>query len=420
MAYGDGSITQRGKGVWEVAVSFGKDPATGKYRRATKTVHGTKRDAAKVRDQIRHEQESGIKADGRKVTFSEFADEWTEARRTEGRASEKTIRDDRVRLQHLEKVIGDVPLAEIDARTAEAALAKVKNAGLGATSMHKLCQHFKSVMRKAQDYDLILRNPCDRIKPPRLPEPDRRAMDAEQVSRFAACLNREEAEAFRECESKESRQTERGNLFGRSAVRGLSKIGGIELVRIAMATGMRRGELIGLEWGAVNLKKGTVNVVKALKSDGTIGKPKTKSGIRTIHVDGATIGHLAWWKQRQAVLLRTIGIKQGKETPVCCSDVGGVLDTYNFGRWWRAFREQNGFEGWRLHELRHTQATQLLANGADVKTVQTRLGHASASITLNFYAHAVPGNDEKAADLMGEIMAGKQGHEPRILEFKTA
>lgn len=420
MAYGDGSITEVKRGVYRVRVDFGKDPVTGKRQVVSRNVHGTKRDAAKVRDQIRQEHESGVKADGRKVTFSEFADEWTEARRTEGRASEKTIRDDRVRLQHLEKVIGDVPLAEIDARTAEAALAKVKGTGLGVTSMHKLCQHFKSMMRKAQDYDLILRNPCDRIKPPRLPEPDRRAMDAEQVARFAACLNREEAETFRECESKESRQTERGNLFGRSAVRGLSRLGSIELVRIAMATGMRRGELIGLEWGAVNLKKGTVNVAKALKSDGTIGKPKTKSGVRTIHVDGATMKHLAWWKQRQAALLLTIGIKQGKETPVCCSDVGGVLDTYNFGRWWREFRDKNGFEGWRLHELRHTQATQLLANGADVKTVQTRLGHASASITLNFYAHAVPGNDEKAAGIMEGLMSGAAGEGARIIDFKCA
>lgn len=420
MAKGDGSITNRGKDVWEVAVSFGKDPITGKYRRVTKTVHGTKRDAAKVRDQIRREQESGIKADGRKVTFSEFADEWTEARRTEGRASAKTINDDRVRLRHLEKIIGNVPLAEIDARVAEAALAAVKKSGLGAVSMHKLCQRFKSMMRKAQDYDLIMRNPCDRIKPPRLPEPDRRAMDADQVARFVACLDCEESEAWAEYNEKEARQTERGNLFGRSAVRGLSRMGSIELVRIAMSTGMRRGELIGLEWGAVSLENGTIRVSKALKNDGTIGTPKTKSGVRTIHAGETTIAHLARWKQRQAVMLRAIGVRQGKSTPVCCSDVGGRLDTYNFGRWWRDFREKNGFEGWRLHELRHTQATQLLANGADVKTVQARLGHASAAITLNFYAHAVPGNDEKAADLMEEIMSGRQERKPRILEFKTA
>ena len=60
--------------------------------------------------------------------------------------------------------------------------------------------------------------------------------------------------------------------------------------------------------------------------------------------------------------------------------------------------------GLRFHELRHTQATLLLAVGVDVKTVQTRMGHANAGITLNLYAHAVPENDRKAADLLGSII----------------
>lgn len=58
----------------------------------------------------------------------------------------------------------------------------------------------------------------------------------------------------------------------------------------------------------------------------------------------------------------------------------------------------------RLNSIRHTQATQLLANGVDVKTVQTRLGHANASITLGWYAHAIPEKDHEAADLFGNLL----------------
>ena len=79
------------------------------------------------------------------------------------------------------------------------------------------------------------------------------------------------------------------------------------------------------------------------------------------------------------------------------------MNLSNFERWWREFRKEAGFEGLRFHELRHTQATQLLANGVDLKTVQDRMGHANGAITLNWYAHAVPENDEKAAQLVGEI-----------------
>lgn len=67
------------------------------------------------------------------------------------------------------------------------------------------------------------------------------------------------------------------------------------------------------------------------------------------------------------------------------------------------FRKDNDFASLKFHELRHTQATQLLANGVDVKTVQTRLGHANASITLNWYAHSVPENDRRAAQIIGDL-----------------
>ena len=69
--------------------------------------------------------------------------------------------------------------------------------------------------------------------------------------------------------------------------------------------------------------------------------------------------------------------------------------------------QEHGFEGLKFHELRHTQATQLLANGVDAKTVQTRLGHANASITLGWYAHAIPEKDHEAADLLGSILSGE-------------
>ena len=101
---------------------------------------------------------------------------------------------------------------------------------------------------------------------------------------------------------------------------------------------------------------------------------------------------------------------------------GGWFDLHNFETWWRRFRKENGFEGLKFHELRHTQATQLLAQGVDVKTVQTRMGHSNASLTLNWYAHAMPQNDRKAADMLGELFADNDEKEerPRLRMVKTA
>ena len=94
-------------------------------------------------------------------------------------------------------------------------------------------------------------------------------------------------------------------------------------------------------------------------------------------------------------------------TPACCSDTGDYMNANNFSHWWRTFANASGFTGLKFHELRHTQASQLAASGMDVKTVRHRLGHSSATLTMNLYAHALPENDDKAADPIGSLLSSK-------------
>lgn len=96
---------------------------------------------------------------------------------------------------------------------------------------------------------------------------------------------------------------------------------------------------------------------------------------------------------------------QSGSTPDCCSDKGEFVNPTNFSRWWRGFAEKSGFPHLKFHELRHAQASQLIANGVDIKTVQGRLGHASATLTMNQHAHALPENDRKAAELIGTLFS---------------
>lgn len=211
-----------------------------------------------------------------------------------------------------------------------------------------------------------------------------------------------------EFNQKEERHDKRGNSTNRSYIIGLVNISSIMAVRIAIATGMRRGEVLGLMWKDIHF--GDVcelHVRRAYTPALKLKEPKTKSGFRTIAIDSVTAERLKAWKILQAECLDTLGeaLAQTEDTPVCCSNIGGLYDPEYFYGWWNSFRKQAGFPKLRFHELRHTQATQLLANGVDVKMVQTRLGHANASITLNWYAHAVPENDRKAAQLIGDLFS---------------
>lgn len=105
---------------------------------------------------------------------------------------------------------------------------------------------------------------------------------------------------------------------------------------------------------------------------------------------------------------------------MCCSGTGGRIRIDNFSHWWGIWRREHGFDGLKFHELRHTQAMLLLANGVDVKTAQAGLGHTSASITLDWYAHAIPQNDHAAAAMLGSLLGGTgaDGNDPQDLQEK--
>lgn len=124
-------------------------------------------------------------------------------------------------------------------------------------------------------------------------------------------------------------------------------------------------------------------------------------------LDQQTVSDLARWRIAQSRYLNTLGIEQGVSTPVITSEAGDRLDASGLERWRRSFRKQTGFDDLRLHDLRHTHATQPVSSGLNIKAVSSRLGHASVGITLDLYSHAQRGDDEKAARIIGDLMARK-------------
>ena len=415
---GDGSINQikdkNGKPIpnrWRVCVSLGTD-LSGNRIKVQRNVNGTKAQARKVRDQIRQEHEQGLSLDADKVTLSSFIEVWLESRRTAGKVAESAIKNYDARLKQIEPYLGKKRLNKITAAEIERAYSQLRaKSNLSGTTLNKLHILLKSVFEKACDYDLILRNPCNKVEAPSVDKPDRKSLTKEEGAALLHKLDAEEARIIEEMDEKEERQVKKGNQFGRSSIRGLANLGYTIGTRIALATGLRRGEVFALSWENVDLERRTIRVCQSITYQRQIKTPKTQAGIRTLAIDATTASHLSTWKERQAAELAKIGVKQTGKTPVCCSDTGSWYRIDNFEHWWGVWRKEHGFDGLKFHELRHTQATQLLANGVDVKTVQTRLGHASASITLGWYAHAIPEKDHEAADLLGAILSGTKPQE---------
>lgn len=164
---------------------------------------------------------------------------------------------------------------------------------------------------------------------------------------------------------------------------------------IAVATGLRRGEIFALEWSDCDLALCRLSVSKAVKADGRMGAPKSVSGIRSVAIGkclaSLLLEVLEW--QRKHLPERAWHERQH----VICDEFGARASMNSFEHWWRSWADRNGWVGLRFHELRHTHATLLIARGVDVKTVQMRLGHSSAEITMSCYAHAIPLSDGAAA-----------------------
>ena len=416
MAKGDESITEvkrrDGKSFnpkhWRICLSFGKDPLTKDRIKVQEIFEGTKTEARKRRDQIKAEHDSGLSAQGAKMTFAEFANQWHDTRVTAGEVGRTRLAREKCIIDEICSHIGEVLLREISPQTIDALYTRIrkektaKRGKCSGTTMNMIHKLLKQILQTAVDYDLILRNPAAKVKAPKCETPDRRSLTAQEARELLASINNAEEEALAELETKQRRTNNEP-----TRLQGMSKAGCTIAARIGLATGMRRGEVIGLTWGNVDLENRRIRVTQSVTVYGEVKEPKSEAGKRFIRIDEETVRHLSIWKARQVEELDKLCLEQDASTPVCCSDTGDYMNANNFSRWWRTFANTSGFTGLKFHELRYTQASQLVASGMDVKTVQHRLGHSSATLTMNLYAHALPENDDKAADLIGSLLSSK-------------
>lgn len=199
--------------------------------------------------------------------------------------------------------------------------------------------------------------------------------------------------------------------------------------------------MLGLVWDDYDPINKTLRICRQYTNDKVPRAPKSKMSNRTIAISTQLSQHLDSWKKIQEEELALAGCIQNDDTPIVHSlkalrrnnidsmvSIAGNLDGHNFDRWFRNFCVDNdfgsysvikkeftkngkkhirgtGYSGLVPHALRHTQATLLIGEGADIKTVQARLGHASPSTTLSIYSHAIESKDREAAEAFDSLVS---------------
>lgn len=227
-----------------------------------------------------------------------------------------------------------------------------------------------TALRAAVKKGLIASNPCAAADMPKMPKSEMRAWDAAQAKRFCAESAGDRLHA---------------------------------LYVLAVATGMRQGEMFGLRWSDIDFEEGCLSVRRTLeevRGKLQLREPKTPAARRRIDLPAFVLAALH--EHRKRMLAEGQDVRDGL---VFCSTDGGFLRKSNvLRRSFSAILKRAGLPRIRFHDLRHTAASLLLMLGENPKVVQERLGHARVEVTLNTYSHVLPTMQKEAAEKLDKLL----------------
>ena len=398
---------------WEIVIYHGSR-MDGRANRRKYRFDGTKAEARSFRDEKRLLLEKGISLDGDKVTFHEFSSDWHKKRADSGEYAEKTMEGESYMLRNLCDALGGLKLKDVNALAIENAYRHIKTSragrngkGLSGKTMNGHHRLMNQIMKAAVNFDLILRNPCDKVKAPKIDTKPKKILEGVEFRRLIACIESSEAEAFLSFEAKEARQTKRGNAFARVCVRDLHGLAFVVSLRLLISTGVRLGELTGLRRRDVAADCSLIMVRQTLTNRGAIKDPKSDAGIRDIPLGHGAAKALCHWLDVQERALRSLGMTDFRDIPVICNDLGGYVSHSNYEKWFRGWCNENGLrDDIHPHLLRHTFLSCMAMNGVDQKTLQTIAGHSSFTTTADYYIHSTKDKQREAAVKMDALITG--------------
>ncbi|WP_300754580.1 site-specific integrase [uncultured Oscillibacter sp.] len=372
-ANGEGSIRKRKDGRWEGRYTAGRDPVTGKA--IYKNVLGKTQAEVKEKLKAAIEKSAVRTVSMEHYTVGQWLDIWMEnyAKLQVRASSYKTYQG--FIDNHIKPALGDMLLKKLAAMDlqrlykhllesgrVECTEPRSKPKGLSVKTVRNINQMISSALNCAVEQRLIPANPTKGCVLPKLERKEMKILPPESLGTF-----------FEEAR--------RSGVF--------------ELYYIDLATGLRRGELLGLKWNDIDLDKGIIHVRRqVLRQNGKVVEAplKTKNSYRNIAVGADTVKVLKGMEQ--------------KDEYVFPSPYGGPMSPDSVLHMLQRVLKRAGLERIRFHDLRHTFSVLALQNGVDVKTLSAMLGHYSAGFTLDTYAHVTTSMQKQAANAVGSFLSG--------------
>ncbi len=375
-----GCIRERSPGSFEIRYTLSPDPTTGKRRTETMTVRGSRKDAEKELRKHLRGLDTGDYVEPSNITVRGYMQQWLDS--VKGRVTPKSHeRYEEIVTGFINPALGNHKLAKLMPIHIQKAYIDwesggrrdKKEGGLSPRSRLHIHRILKSALKCAVQLQLLVRNPADGVKSPKPARVEMKTLTAEESAKLLAAI-------------KTSR------LYWP--------------VLMALATGMRRGEILALRWKNLDLDKASARVVESIeqtKKGIRFKAPKTDK-TRVITLPTFAIEELRRLKAQQAEELLKLGVAQSGDTLICARQDGKPMmpDSLTFG-FVRFIKNMKGFPRIRFHDLRHSHATQLLLSGVHPKVAQERLGHSSVTVTLDIYSHVTENMQNDAASKLDNV-----------------
>ena len=363
---------------------FTTDPATGKRKQHSKGGFRTKVAAQEHLNDVLGKVQTGAWTPDKKITVGELLTEWRAAKKSQGLRATTLSQYRNVVDSWLVPHVGAVQVAKMSPSQAQQLVEVLRVRGarngapLSARSVQLSVVVLKAATAWAFETGLVGRDPLAGFRRPR----------AAAGKGAGEAWTAEEARAFLASVSDDRLKTAWTLLLTR---------------------GLRRGELAGLRWDAIDLEAGILQIIRTrVLVDGkpVDSIPKTETGRRAIPLDSSLVASLRSHKTRQKTERIATGPAWSDQGYLFTDELGAPLHPETFSTRFESLAAAADLPRIRLHDLRHTAASLMLASGENVKVVAELLGHSSPTITQTIYQHVMPGMSEGAGERLSAALLG--------------
>ena len=351
-----GHIKQRAKGSYSISIYLGIDTITKKKKYKWYTVHGTKKDAEKFLTEKLNEIDNGIFVDSKDMTLETYLNYWYNQCCVPN-LSPTTYESYKRNIDtHIIPCLGNIKLKDLKPLHLQSFYTNRLESPLSKTSVKYLHRILHCALNQAQKWQLVSINVADCVDAPKPEKYVATTLTPDQITLLIDAVKNT-------------------NIY--------------LPVIIAISTGMRRGEVLGLTWENIDIKNSIIRITQTLlptKNGLQILPPKTQKSNRIISMPPTLKNILAEYKEKTSCKF------------VCYNEFDELINPSYLNHKFKQILEDNNLPKVRFHDLRHSHASLLLSQGVHAKVISERLGHSNISITMDLYSHVYDATNIEVAN----------------------